>query len=72
MNEPKPLACSLEADGLRQRLDRIAAIGATGLIGHGSEYGVHALRFRPDPDTRRRLGEVVAAEASAARSSTSS
>ena len=26
------------------------------------EGGVHALRFRPDPTTRRRLEEIIAAE----------
>lgn len=63
MNEPKPLACSLEPDDLRQRLDRIAAIGAASLIDRGSAGGVHTLRFRPGPDTRSRLREIVAAEA---------
>jgi hypothetical protein len=63
MTNPKPISCSLGAGDLRQRLDEIAEVGAASLIGREAEGGTHTLRFRPDPATRRRLEEIVAAEA---------
>jgi hypothetical protein len=63
MTEALPMACSLGASELRQRLDEIAAIGAESLIGRSEEDGRHLLRFRSDARTRRRLAAVVAAEA---------
>lgn len=63
MTDPKPIACSLGASNLQQRLDEIAAVGAASLIGRDAKDGRHTLRFRPDPTTRRRLEEIVAAEA---------
>lgn len=63
MTDPKPIACSLGASDLQQRLDRIAEIGAAGLIARDVEDETHALRFRADETTRRRLEEIVAAEA---------
>lgn len=38
-------------------------MGAAGLIARDTENGKHKLRFRSDPKTRRRLEEIVAAEA---------
>jgi hypothetical protein len=64
VNDPNPIACTLGESDLRQRLDEVAALGADSLIGHESEDGVHALRFRRDDATRRRLEEISAAEAS--------
>jgi hypothetical protein len=63
MTDPKPIACSLGANDLQRRLDEIAAVGAAGLIARDIENGKHRLRFRSDPKTRRRLEEIVAAEA---------
>lgn len=63
MNDPKPIACSLGAEDLRRRLERVAAVGAAGLIDREDENGGHVLRFRSDPETRRGLREIVAAEA---------
>jgi hypothetical protein len=63
MTDPKPIACSLGASDLQQRLDQIAEVGAASLIGRDSEGGTHTLRFRRDPTTRRRLEEIVVAEA---------
>ncbi len=63
MTDPRPIACSLGASDLRQRLDEIAAVGAASLIDRDTEGGAHALRFRADETTRRRLEEIVAAEA---------
>ena len=63
MTDPKPIACSLGASDLRQRLDEIAEVGAASLIVRSTESGTHELRFRDDPTTRRRLEQIVAAEA---------
>lgn len=63
MTDPEPIACSLGASDLQQRLNEIAELGAASLIGHDAAAGKHTLRFRPDPTTRRRLEEIVAAEA---------
>jgi hypothetical protein len=63
MTYPKPIACSLGASDLRQRLDEIAEVGAASLIGRDTDDGKHTLRFRSDPTTHRRLEEIVVAEA---------
>jgi hypothetical protein len=63
MTDPKPTACSLGASDLQARLAAIAEAGAAGLITHDEDAGRHTLRFRPDPTTRCRLDEIVAAEA---------
>jgi hypothetical protein len=58
-----PIVCSLDASGLEERLAAIAEVGADALRGRSLEGGGHHLRFRSDPRTRRRLEEVIAAEA---------
>jgi hypothetical protein len=63
MTKPKPIACSLGASDLRQRLDKIAALGSDSLIASEVGDGARLLRFRHDEETRRRLAEIVAAEA---------
>jgi hypothetical protein len=63
MTEALPIACSLDPGDLKRRLTAIAAIGAASLLGHESEGTRHLLRFRSDAATRRRLEEIVAAEA---------
>jgi hypothetical protein len=63
MTAAKPIACSLEGSDLQLRLDEIAGVGADSLIDRDTENGRHRLRFRSDPRTRRRLEEIVAAEA---------
>lgn len=63
MTDPKPVACSLGAGDLQARLTEIAEVGAASLIAHDEDAGRHTLRFRPDPTTRRRLEQIVAAEA---------
>jgi hypothetical protein len=63
MTEGTPIACSLGASDLRQRLDEIAEVGAVSLIERSADGERHLLRFRSDPATRRRLEGIVAAEA---------
>lgn len=63
MTEGLPIACSLGAGDLKQRLSEITAIGEESLIGHEDDEGRHLLRFRSDAATRRGLEETVAAEA---------
>jgi hypothetical protein len=63
MTEALPIACSLDADDLEQRLAAIAELGAESLLGHETEGPRHLLRFRSVAATRKRLEEIVAAEA---------
>ena len=56
------MACSLGAGELAERLDRIARIGARGLIGTDSDGRRHSLSFRDDQQTRMELSDVIAAE----------
>jgi hypothetical protein len=58
-----PIACSLGASDLRQRLNEIAEVGADGLIERWSEGDRQLLRFHSGQETRRRLDAIVAAEA---------
>jgi len=62
MSEPPPPSCSLAPGELEGRLEAIAAVGADGLIGSGVEDGRNVLRFRAEPETRRRLEGLIAAE----------
>ena len=55
-----PLACSLDAPALAERLAEMRALGEDALIAAEPD-GV--VRFRATPDTRRRLERIVAAEA---------
>jgi hypothetical protein len=63
MSEEKPVACSLGAEELEQRVAAIGAVGPAGLISRSVDEGRHSLRFRATPQRRRRLEEIVAAEA---------
>jgi hypothetical protein len=63
MTMDTPSACSLGAGDLERRLATIAEIGANSLTSHGVDGGCHLLRFRAAVDVRRRLEEIVAAEA---------
>lgn len=62
MSEPEPPSCSLAPGELERRLEAIAAIGAGGLTGRGIEGDRNVLRFRAEPETRRRLEGLIAAE----------
>jgi hypothetical protein len=63
MTEEAPIACSLGASDLRQRLSEIIEVGADSLIERSVDGERHLLRFRSDAETRRRLEAIVAAEA---------
>jgi hypothetical protein len=63
LSEPLPIGCSLRAGDLKQRLSAIAEIVEESLIDRATEEGRHLLPFRSDPATRKRLEEIVAAEA---------
>ena len=63
MTEDKPIACSLDAGELEQRLAAIAEIGADSLVSRELKGAHHLLRFRSDDATRRRLESIAAAEA---------
>jgi len=63
VTDPQPIACSLGAGELSQRLDEIAALGTESLIAHELKDGTHTLRFRRDDGTRHRLEEIAVAEA---------
>jgi len=59
MNTNTPIACSLTAAEMPQRLAELSAIGRDGLLAV-NEDGV--MRFRGDEGTRERLEAIVAAE----------
>lgn len=63
MTEDKPVACSLGAGELEQRLAAIAELGADSLISHDREGVRHLLRFRANAGTRKQLEDIAAAEA---------
>jgi MerR family copper efflux transcriptional regulator len=57
-----PIACSLAAGDLGERLVKIEAIGAAALLSHDRISGTHRLRFRLDSEVQARLESIVAAE----------
>ena len=59
MAEQLPIACTLTADELPERLGEMRAIGRDALIAAGER----GLRFRADPGVRERLEALAAAEA---------
>lgn len=59
MSPDTPIACSLSADELPQRLAEMSAIGKDALM---SVSPGGTLRFRADATTRDRLEAIVAAE----------
>jgi hypothetical protein len=58
------LAADRSAGELQQRLAAIAGIGGDSLISRAVDGRRQVLRFRSDPETRRRLTEIVKAEQS--------
>lgn len=63
MTDDTPLACSLGASELRERLAAIAEVGAGSLISREFDGDRHLLRFQASAEARVRLEEIVAAEA---------
>jgi hypothetical protein len=63
MTDDPPLACSLGAEDLAQRLAAMAEVGAASLVADERKRGRRLLRFRKSDEARRRLQSIVAAEA---------
>jgi hypothetical protein len=63
MKDETPIACSLGASELNERLKAIAEIGASSLISRRIEGRNRVLRFRRNATTRGLLEGIVAAEA---------
>jgi hypothetical protein len=63
MTDDPPISCSLGAGDLERRLAAIAEVGTDSLISREDEGGRHRLHFRVGADVRRKLQEIVAAEA---------
>ncbi len=64
MTDDNPIACSLAAADLKNRLALIEAIGSDALVDHENvDGGSHRLRFRADADVHTRLEAIVVAEA---------
>ncbi|MFI5028496.1 MAG: hypothetical protein ACHQCF_05885 [Solirubrobacterales bacterium] len=59
----QPVRCSLGGADLQKRLETIAELGAGSLVRRSITPDRHVLRFRSEAATRRRLEEIVAAEA---------
>jgi hypothetical protein len=57
-----PIACSLSAGELLERVTQMAAIGRDALIDTRIEGTRARLRFAAEPDVRERIDAVVAAE----------
>jgi hypothetical protein len=62
MPQDLPLACSLGAGDLEQRLAMIGEVGARSLVDRHKDGDEHLLHFRPDPETRAGLEAIVDAE----------
>jgi hypothetical protein len=63
MYQELPIACSLDAEQLSERLDQIRAIGYDALLDSHTEPTRAALRFAASEPTTARLEAIVAAEA---------
>ena len=63
MTQPLPMACTLNPEQLRQRLEQIAEVGTESFLSAEVSGRKHLLRFRNSGDARRRLERIVAAEA---------
>ena len=61
-HEPLPVACTLGAADMRARQAELRALGEDGLVSNVMSGRTAVLRFRPDPDIRRRVEAAVAAE----------
>jgi hypothetical protein len=63
MDQPLPIACTLSSSDLASRIEELRALGGDGLLSVTESSGRAELRFRPDPDIRRRVEAAAAAEA---------
>jgi hypothetical protein len=63
MTTESPIACSLDADELKQRLAEISTVGGAALRDVQSMPSQAILRFAAGDETRQRLAAILAAEA---------
>jgi hypothetical protein len=63
MPDEIPVACSLDAAKMPERLAEMSALGLSSLIGAECTEHHAVLRFRPGGETAERLAAIVAAEA---------
>jgi hypothetical protein len=63
MDQSLPIACTLSSGDLVSRRAELRALGGDGLLSVTEAPGRAELRFRPDPDIRRRVEAAAAAEA---------
>jgi hypothetical protein len=61
-NPEPPIACSLDADSLKERLGELRALGRDALLGADTVRGRSTLCFAAGGETRARLEAIVAAE----------
>jgi hypothetical protein len=62
MTADTPIACTLGAGELEQRLNAIAEVGTASLISHQTEGNRHLLRFQSSAAVRKQLEDIVAGE----------
>jgi hypothetical protein len=60
--DPQPIACSLGAEALGERLATMEALGREGLVDSERDGSTIRLRFKDEDGFRDRLGEVIDAE----------
>jgi hypothetical protein len=62
MSKPLPIACSLPGADFAARVEELKALGGDGLVSVSQAPGRAVLRFRPQPDIRKRVETAAAAE----------
>lgn len=67
MTTDTPIACSLSAGELQDRLAEMRAVGREGLVGIDRGEDTLLLRFRPDAELQSRLQSLVEAETDCCR-----
>jgi hypothetical protein len=62
MSQSVPIACTLDAAEQAQRAVELRSLGQDGLLSVDRGKRRVVLRFRPDPDIRKRVEHIAAAE----------
>jgi hypothetical protein len=63
MDRSLPIACTLSSSDLESRMAELRALGGDGLLSVTEAPGRAELRFRADPEIRRRVEAAASAEA---------